>query len=114
MAKCARTACDNQAVGCIHSLTGMDYCAYCARKINEYTPGLVSWPEQEEIPDTEWRRAEFIIDGRSVYGEIRRNHGSSLWADLKYDYDKSQTVQYCALGWKRCFEDLAANRPIFI
>lgn len=44
--KCNRTVCNNPGT-CRHSQNGHLYCLRCARKINEYNPGLVEVPNKE-------------------------------------------------------------------
>lgn len=39
--RCARGVCTNDSQGYVHRDTGRHYCATCARKINEWSPGLV-------------------------------------------------------------------------
>lgn len=48
--KCARTACDNSGRH-KHTENGQFYCTRCARKINEYSPRLVEWPDKDMVAE---------------------------------------------------------------
>jgi len=49
--KCGRSACDNIIhEECKHTQSGVSYCLGCARRINDYHPGLVSVPIHKMEP----------------------------------------------------------------
>lgn len=50
MAKCGRTACQNEASPLlVHPHSGRTYCVRCARRINEGSPGLIPWPTKAQL-----------------------------------------------------------------
>ena len=54
---CFRTACkSNVNIVCQHRENGKFYCPGCARKINDFNPGLVHVPPPAEVPHViaEW------------------------------------------------------------
>ena len=49
--KCRRTACENEAQGFIHRDTGDEYCASCARKVNEACGKTVIVPRPQRTKE---------------------------------------------------------------
>ena len=78
--KCYRTACNIEAHPLLkHSQNGQLYCIKCARKINDYNPGLIPWPDISSL-----------MDGAA----IRRANGYQLWQNNSHPSVKAQRAYY--------------------